>query len=106
MSEWSCRANRTLSAFRAAGGKLVLQQDRLQFQPHRFDRVLAGKEWAVPLTEIRSVGEEPRGWNPVNGAMRTRPRIETEDGSVELFAVNDLSAVRERIDAAVAAARS
>jgi hypothetical protein len=106
MSEWTCRANRTVSPFRAVGGKLVLLDDRLEFAPHRFDRALAGKEWSVPLTGIRSVGEEPRGMNPFNGAMRTRLRIEADDESVELFVVNDLNAVRERIEAAVAAARS
>jgi hypothetical protein len=104
-SEWSCRANRTQSAFRAVGGHLVLEDDRLEFRPHGFDRALAGKEWSVPLTAIRSVGTEPRGLNPFSGAMRERLRIETEDGGVELFVVNKLGEVRERISGAVAAAR-
>jgi hypothetical protein len=104
-SEWSCRANRTQSAFRAVGGHVVLEGDRLEFRPHGFDRALAGKEWSVPLTAIRSVGAEPRGLNPFSGAIRERLRIETEDGGVELFVVNKLAEVRERIDAAVAEAR-
>jgi hypothetical protein len=105
MSEWSCRANRTQSAFRAVGGKLVLEDDRLEFLPHGFDRALAGKGWSVPLAGIRSVGTEPRGINPFNGALRERLRVEAEDGSVELFVVSDLGEVRERIEGAVAGAR-
>jgi hypothetical protein len=104
-SKWSYRANRTQSTFRAVGGQLVLEGDRLEFQPHGFDRALAGKEWSVPLTSIRSVGTEPRGMNPFNGALRERLRVEAEDGSVELFVVNELDSVRERIAVAVTAAR-
>jgi hypothetical protein len=102
MSEWSCRANRTQSTFRAVGGHLALEEDRLEFRPHRFDRALAGKEWSVPLTSIRSVGTEPRGMNPFNGALRERLRVEAEDGSVELFVVGDLDDARQRIERAVA----
>jgi hypothetical protein len=105
MSEWSCRANRTQSAFRAVGGRLVLDGDRLEFRAHGFDRALAGKGWSAPLAGIRSVGTEPRGMNPLNGALRERLRIEADDGSVELFVVNELDAVRERIETTVAAAR-
>jgi hypothetical protein len=102
-SNWSCRANRTQNTFRAVGGKLVLEDDRLEFHPHGFDRALAGKGWSVPLAAIRSVGKAPRGLNPFNGALRERLRVEAEDGSVELFVVNDLDAVEERIEAAVLA---
>lgn len=105
MSESSWRANRTQSTFRAVGGELVLEDDRLEFQPHGFDRALAGKGWSVPLTGIRAVGTEPRGMNPFNGALRARLRVEAEDGSVELFVVNELDEVRRRIEGAVAAAR-
>jgi hypothetical protein len=105
MSQWSCRANRTQSAFRAVGGRLVLEADRLEFHAHGFDRALAGKGWSAPLSRIRSVGTEPRGLNPLNGALRERLRVEVEDGTVELFVVNELDAVRERIEAAVAGAR-
>jgi hypothetical protein len=102
MSDWSCRANRTQSTFRAVGGQLALEEDRLEFRPHGFDRALAGKGWSVPLTSIRSVGTEPRGMNPFNGALRQRLRVEAEDGSVELFVVGDLDEVRQRIERAVA----
>jgi hypothetical protein len=106
MSEWSCRANRTQSAFRAVGGRLVLEDDRLEFRPHGFDRALAGKGWSVPLARIRSVDKKPRGMNPFNGALRERLRVEAEDGSVELFVVSELDSVRDRIAGAVAGARA
>ena len=83
----------------------MLKDDRLEFQPHGFDRALAGKGWSVPLTAVGSVGTEPRGVNPFNGALRERLRVEAEDGSVELFVVSELDAVRARIEAAVAEAR-
>jgi hypothetical protein len=105
MSEWSWRANRTQSRFRAVGGQLALEEDRLEFRPHGFDKALAGKEWSVPLTSIRSVRTEPRGMNPFNGALRERLRVEADDGSVALFVVNELDAVRDRIEGAVAGAR-
>jgi hypothetical protein len=105
MVDWSCRANRTQSTFRAVGGQLVLEGDRLEFRPHGFDRALSGKGWSAPLTAIRSVGTEPRGLNPLNGALRERLRIELDDGSVELFVVNKLGEVRERIEGAATAAR-
>jgi hypothetical protein len=105
MSNSSWRANRTQSMFRAVGGKLVLEEDRLEFLPHGFDKALAGKGWSVPLTAIRSVGTEPRGMNPFNGALRMRLRVEAEDGSVELFVVNELDDVRQQIEGAVVAAR-
>jgi len=105
MSEWSCRANRTQSVLRAVGGKLVLEDDRLEFHPHGFDRALSGKGWSAPLASIRLVGSEPRGLNPFNGALRERLRVETDDGSVELFVVNGLAEVVERIEAAIRAGR-
>ena len=106
MSEWSCRANRTQGPLRAVGGRLVLEAGRLEFQPHGFDRALAGREWSTPLGAVSAVGTEPRsGLNPFSGAMRERLRVELDDGSVELFVVNKLGEVRERIEAAVAAER-
>ena len=100
MSEWSCKANRTQSALRAVGGRLVLTSDRLEFQPHGVDKALFGRDWSVPLGRIRSVGAEPRGLNPFSGAMRKRLRVETDDGSVEMFVVSRLDEVIERIEAA------
>jgi hypothetical protein len=104
MAEWSCKANRTQSALRAVGGQLVLEGDRLEFRPHGVDRALFGREWSTPLSQIRSVGSEPRGLNPFSGALRTRLRVEMDDGSVEMFVVSRLEEVQDRIEAARAAA--
>jgi hypothetical protein len=38
--EWSCRANRTMSWYRAAGGRLSIADGRLEFRPHAADRAL------------------------------------------------------------------
>jgi hypothetical protein len=99
------RANRTVSALRAVGGKLVLQGDRLEFRPHGLDQVVFAREWSAPLTRIRSVGVEARGFNPFNGALRKRLRVEMDDGSVELFVVPRLDEVRDQIATAAALAR-
>jgi hypothetical protein len=99
------RANRTVSGLRAVGGKLVLEADRLEFRPHGLDQVVFAREWLVPLTRIRSVGVEPRGLNPFNGALRKRLRVEMDDGSVELFVVPRIGEVQEQIASAVARAR-
>ncbi len=82
----------------------MLEGVRLEFRPHGFDRALAGKGWSTQLAAVRSVGSEPRGLNPLNGALRERLRIELHDGSVELFVVTNLDEVRERIEVAVTAA--
>jgi hypothetical protein len=104
MSEWSCRANRTQSGLRAVGGKLTLAAGRLEFRPHGFDSSLGGQTWGADLADIHAVDKEARSWNPFDGGMRTRLRVETADGS-ELFLVNRLDSVIERIRAAAGLAR-
>lgn len=99
------RANRTQSALRAVGGKLVLTDDRLEFRPHGFDQALFGRGWSAPLPRIRSVGIEPRGLNPFSGALRKRLRVEMDDGAVEMFVVSRVKEVQEQIAGAVARAR-
>lgn len=103
MSEWEYRANHTQGRFRAVGGRLRLSGGLLEFRPHGFDKALAGRQWSAELARIRAVGAEPRTWNPLDGGLRERLRVELDDGSVELFVVNRLGEVRERIESAVTA---
>jgi len=91
------RANRTQSAMRAVGGTLVLSEADLEFRPNRVDAATGGKAWSAELAQIRSVGKEKRGRNPFNGSIRERLRVETADGAVELFVVNRLEQVTDRI---------
>jgi hypothetical protein len=96
--EWSCRANRTMKWYRAAGGKLAITDGRLEFRPHAADRALGADAWSVGLDEVRAVGREPRGLNPLNGALRERLRVETRSGPPELFVVSKLDDVIARIE--------
>jgi hypothetical protein len=94
---WKRPANRTQSSWRAVGGRLFLTNSRLIFQPHQFDAVTGGGSWSAPLASVRSVGIEPRNWNPFSGGLRTRLRIELGDGDCELFVVNRVRDVVETI---------
>jgi len=98
--EWSKLANRSQSRNRAVGGKLYLTDRRLLFCPHWVDAVFGGRTWNNPLSQVSSVGKEPRSGG-LGGGMRDRLRIELSDGGVELFVVNDLDAVIERLRGAV-----
>jgi len=89
IAEW--RANRTQGSVRAVGGRLALYVDRLEFRPHKFDRATGGGEWTAELGRIRSVGKQARGFNPLNGSLRERLRVETTRGGTELFVVSPLS---------------
>ena len=103
LDEW--RANRTQSSLRAVGGKLALYTDRLEFRPHGLDRATGGGGWSAGLGRIRSVGKQKRGFNPLNGSLRERLRVETTRGSGELFVVSGLDQVIERIREALPDAR-
>jgi hypothetical protein len=96
------RANRRQSA-RAVGGTLVLTEADLEFRPGRLDAATGGKAWSTGLAQIRSVSKEKRGRNPFNGSLRGRLRVETVDGGVELFVVNGLEQVTDRIRRALPA---
>ena len=99
--EW--RANRTQSSLRAVGGKLALYPDRLEFTPHKFDRATGGGAWSAGLGQIRSADKQKRGFNPLNGSLRERLRVETTRGVSQLFVVSGLDQVIERIRGALPA---
>ena len=95
VEQW--RANRTQNAVRAVGGTLVLTEADLEFRPNRVDAATGGKGWSTKLAQIRSVGTQKRGRNLFNGSIRERLRVETVDGGAELFVVNGLEQVTDRI---------
>ncbi len=97
---WSCLANRTQN-WRAVGGKLFLTNQRVVFCPHRFDYVLGGQGWAGSLNDIDGFGEEAPNSEPFSGGLRTRLAINLRNGTKELFVVNQLGPVIERLQSAV-----
>jgi hypothetical protein len=101
---WNQAANRTQSSGRAVGGRLFLTQQRLVFEPGRFDAAFGGAAWQAPLIAIRAVGSQAPGGQTFGGGLRTRLRLDLADGGVELFVVNHLDDVILVISEAVRAA--
>jgi hypothetical protein len=98
---WSKLANRTQSANRAVGGKLFLTDRRLVFCPHWIDAMFAGRTWDVPLSAITRASVAPKGGGGLGGGMRDRLRIELAEGGEQLFVINALAEVVERVNQAV-----
>lgn len=101
---WSVPANRSL-ARRAVGGALTATNQRLMFRPHRFDRATGAGVWSIALDEIAAVGVEPRTWNPLDGGLRKRLRVELPGGAAELFVVSRLPHIRGQLEQVLAQRR-
>jgi hypothetical protein len=92
---WSIRANHS-QGFLARGGKLLLTDTQLIFQPHGFDSALGGSRWEISLRDIAAVEKAPRSFNPlglVNGAVRRRLKVVPTEGEPDYFVVNLLDEV-------------
>jgi len=94
---WKCGANRQQGVGRQVGGRLFLSDQRLVFQPNRFDSVLRGKRWAVSRGQVAefSVSARQFGLNPLG--WRNRLRVSQLDGRVDVFVVNHLDDVLARL---------
>jgi hypothetical protein len=104
---WSSAANR-FQGSRGIGGKLFLTDRRLLFNPHRIDGMTGGKTWQAELAEVQSVTKEPKGSGKAGragGGLRDRLKLELEDGSEELFVINKLDEVIDRLGSATAGTR-
>ena len=79
-------ANRTQGR-RAVGGRLFLTTTHLRFLTHRFDRMLGGRDWAIPRHDISSASVADRSGvgDAFAGGIRRRLQVDAQ-GSVELFA--------------------
>ena len=97
--------NQLLDLGRAVGGKLVVTDQRVLFEPNRLDRLTGGRGWAMNLREIQQVVIEPGGKQGVAryGPAGARPQVVMTTGSGEstVFVVRD----RDGLVAAVAGAR-
>ena len=95
--EWAVRANRS-QGNRAVGGRLFLTSERLVFVPNRLDDVLGGESWSRSRQDVDDVAVEPRGLNPLSGALRRRLRIVFPDG-VEFFVVPRVAELVQSLNA-------
>jgi hypothetical protein len=95
------RANRSQGS-RAVGGHLLLTDQRVLFYPHKLDSSTGGKAWECHLGAITNVGLSERGFNPFDGSMRRRLKIES-GGTANFFVVNKAESIAAAIrDAAPA----
>jgi hypothetical protein len=100
--EWSRRANYTTSRWRAVGGHLRVREGRLIFEPHGFDKALAGRGWGAALGEIEAIGVAPRDpfGHPFGGGLRKRLRV-TAGGEEAYFVVNRVERVAAELSAMI-----
>ncbi len=96
---WAATADWERPSAWPVAGRLLLTADRLLFTPRSGDEA-----WSTPLERIVDVVVTE--WPPSmgRGRRRKRIRIETTDGSVELFAVATVSHAVDVIRVAVRAA--
>ena len=83
-------ANRTQGR-RAVGGGFHVTTQRLLFSPNVIDRKLLGRAWSCVLTDVVSVGVQPRRFSLLelfSGGLVDRLRVDLRDGGRELFVVN------------------
>ncbi len=86
---WKSLANRVLSPSVTSGGRLVVTDRRVFFQPNRFDAAIGRKLWECPLDAVTGIDTVGRDGNVFAGGVRKRLGVETADGH-EVFVVNRL----------------
>jgi hypothetical protein len=85
---WECLANRSLNRWITAGGRLVVTDRRVLFQPNRFDAATGKKPWDCPLAYVAGLATLDRDFTVLAGGVRKRLEIRTRDGA-EAFVLND-----------------
>lgn len=86
---WQSLANRVISGGITAGGRLVVTDRRVFFQPNRVDAGLGRKVWQCPPDAVTGVGEVGRDGHVFAGGTRRRLAVHTANGE-EVFVVNRL----------------
>jgi hypothetical protein len=96
---WKHAANRAQNGIRQVGGRLFLSEQRLLFQPNRFDAVTRGERWAVSRDQVAEVSVSARQPGLNAAGFRNRLRVSQLDGEVDVFVVNHLDDVLARLRA-------
>jgi len=96
-------ANYTQSERRTVGGKLILGENFILFEPHDFDDLLSGDKLEIAYSSIEDVGiQEPFSQGLIDtlfaGGLRKRLKIETQNGDRFLFVVSNIQEIVDRID--------
>ncbi len=86
---WQSLANRVIGANVTAGGRLVVTDRRVFFQPNRIDKSLGRELWQCPPEAVTGIGTVGRDGRIFAGGTRRRLGIHTAGGE-EVFVVNRL----------------
>jgi hypothetical protein len=86
---WQSSAGRSLNRWITSGGKLMVTNRRVLFQPNRFDTVTGKKPWECPVASVTGFETVDRDLAVLAGGMRERLGVQTVDGT-EIFVVNNL----------------
>jgi len=86
---WKSSAGRVVSAWATSGGLLIITDQRMLFQPNRFDTTTGRKSWECPLDAVTNIEIIDREGKTLTGGVRKRLEVQTVHGA-ETFIVNKL----------------
>jgi len=102
---WKCLANHVAGPSyalygmqAAAGGRLVVTDRRMFFQPSRADRAVGAKAWTCPLVDVEGIETVGKDSEIFAGGMRDRLGVRTKNG-LEVFVVNKLQTTQNKLRA-------
>jgi hypothetical protein len=87
---WQSTAGRSLNRWITSGGRLIVTNQRVLFQPNRFDVITGKKPWECPLTSVTGLYSLDRDPTVLAGGLRKRLEIQTLDGA-ETFVIDQLN---------------
>lgn len=98
---WRTRANH-VQATRAVGGSLHLTNQRLLFEPHRFERMLKASPWSCDLTRVALVETRQRSMREaLAGGLTKRLEVALLEGGSELFVVPSTEIAIDQLEKAL-----
>jgi hypothetical protein len=85
------------------GGKLQIDDNRLEFVPTKWDKMTGGDRVAVQVEEIDTIEKKKKYTGGIfdtlfAGGLRDRLRIQRIDGTEELFVVSNLDEVIDELN--------
>jgi len=95
-------ANFTQSDEHSVGGKLILNENSLQFEPNIVENFVNGEKVEMSYNEVQNVGRKKKFSGSVTdtiygGGLRDRLKIEKKDGNELLFVVSDIDGTIDKI---------
>jgi hypothetical protein len=66
---------------------------QLIFVPNGYGNLKKRPVWSIDRGSVRDVSVSPRTWQPYNGGLRRRLKIDCQPGNAEFFGVNKVDRV-------------